>query len=58
MNNIHNYPFDLFKLRIKHLILAMMEADINAFASFMDSRCKILKIYDDITAAKTENQAV
>lgn len=35
-----------------------MEADMDIFANFLNSRCKTLKAYDDITQARADNQGV
>mmetsp|Transcript_23093 Transcript_23093/g.22503 ORF Transcript_23093/g.22503 Transcript_23093/m.22503 type:complete len:358 (+) Transcript_23093:178-1251(+) len=58
LEQIGNYPFDLFKINFDNVLPNIVKADVNRFCAFVDSRSKQLSFLKNIDSGNIMNEKV
>jgi len=58
LDMIKSYPFDLFKIRLLHLVKIIIKEDVEKFARYLDSRALTPDYLSGVNIGKVENNQV
>jgi len=58
LDKVGKYPFDLFKIRLDHMLVPMANYDVQVFAEFLDHRSQALDYLSTINSGLCNHSKV